>query len=124
MFNSKTSLYNSIKVDHRTVDKILLDSKTNTYLQRFTFSLTPMPDMSVDAILTLEDLQLLIQSVRQDITRNTDKMKPIYAENIKDPALSNTFVSLTAFANKVKGDRATIRSYLNGKSNKPYFRGI
>jgi len=48
--------------------------------------------------------------------------KKIYAENINHPKLSNTFNSLSSFAKAVKGDRSTIRSYINDKNkvNKLY----
>lgn len=39
--------------------------------------------------------------------------KPILAKKVLYPHLTLTYSSITSFANAVKGDRATIRKYLN-----------
>lgn len=39
--------------------------------------------------------------------------KPILAKNVLYPDITLTYSSITSFANAVKGDRATIRKYLN-----------
>jgi hypothetical protein len=62
MFDSKTYLYKSLHLDHRTLDKYL--KKGEPYLSRFIFTLNPLQGglsskMSVDALLTIEDLQIL-----------------------------------------------------------------
>ena len=56
MFNSKTHLYKELNMDHRTLDK-LLDSGL-PYLSRFTFSLIPKENMSVESIMSLLDFKL------------------------------------------------------------------
>lgn len=110
-------------MDHRTLEKYLKSG--NPYLYRFVFSLKPISTMSVDALLTLSDMQLLFDQTREDI--NNAELQPksnrILAENIKNPNLTAQYVSLNICAKALKGDRKTIRDYLNGKSNKLYYRG-
>jgi hypothetical protein len=122
MFDSKTYLYKMLNMDHRTLDKYLASGKP--FLNRFVFSLTAITDFSVDALLTIDDLQLLFSTerARKDSSIN-DKSHSILAENIKNPKLSAKFSSLNACAKGLKADRATLRLYLQSKSNKIYFRG-
>jgi len=122
MFDSKTYLYKMLNMDHRTLDKYLASGKP--FLNRFVFSLTAITDFSVDALLTIDDLQLLFSTerARKDSSIN-DKSHSILAENIKKPKLSAKFSSLNACAKGLKADRATLRLYLQSKSNKIYFRG-
>ncbi len=122
MFDSKTYLYKMLNVDHRTLDKYLASGKP--FLNRFLFSLTAITNFSVDALLTIEDLQLLFSQERanRDSSIN-ERSHSILAENIKNPKLSAKFSSLNACANALKADRVTLRLYLQGKSNKIYFRG-
>src|SRR6201986_1687774 len=121
MFDSKTYLYKMLNMDHRTLDKYLANGKP--FLKRFVFSLTAITNFSVDALLTIDDLQLLFSTERagKDSSIN-DKSHSILAENIKNPKLSAKFSSLNACAKGLKADRATLRLYLQSKSNKTYFR--
>lgn len=122
MFDSKTYLYKMLNMDHRTLDKYLASGKP--FLSRFIFSLTAITNFSVDALLTIEDLQLLFSQERAN--RNSsinDRSYSILAENINNPKLSAKFASLNTCAKALKADRATLRLYLQGKSNKSYFRG-
>lgn len=122
MFDSKTYLYKMLNMDHRTLDKYLASGKP--FLNRFVFSLTAITKFSVDALLTIEDLQLLFSQERAN--RNSSKnarSQSILTENIKNPKLSAKFSSLNACAKALKADRATLRLYLRGKSKKSYFRG-
>lgn len=124
MFDSKTYLYKMLNIDHRTLDKYLASGKP--FLNRFVFSLTASftTNFSVDALLTIDDLQLLFSTERtnRDSSIN-DRSHSILAENIKNPKLSAKFSSLNACANALKADRATLRLYLQGHSNKTYYRG-
>jgi hypothetical protein len=122
MFDSKTYLYKMLNMDHRTLDKYLANGKP--FLNRFVFSLTAITNFSVDALLTIDDLQLLFSTERacKDSSIN-DRSHSILAENIKNPKLSAKFSSLNACAKGLKADRATLRLYLQSKSNKTYFRG-
>jgi hypothetical protein len=125
MFDSKTYLYKMLNMDHRTLDKYLANGiQGQPFLNRFVFSLTAITNFSVDALLTIEDLQLLFSTERanRDSSIN-DRSHLILAENIKNPKLSAKFSSLNACAKALKADRGTLRLYLQGKSNKTYFRG-
>ena len=133
MFDSKTFLYKMLNMDHRTLNKYL-DHQENTdvvgglshstpFLNRFIFSLTALPNFNVDALLTLEDLILLlrIERTNKDSSINL-KSKAVLAENIINPKISTKYSSVNACAKGLKADRGTLRLYLQGKSNKPYFR--
>lgn len=122
MFDSKTYLYKMLNIDHRTLDKYLASGKP--FLSRIIFSLTAITNFSVDALLTIENLQLLFSQERANKESSINaRSKSVLAENIKNPKLSAKFSSLNACANALKADRTTLRLYLQGKSNKTYFRG-
>jgi hypothetical protein len=122
MFDSKTSLYKMLSMDHRTLDKFLASGKP--FLNRFVFSLTAITHFSVDALLTIEDMQILFLQERANReSSNTARSRSVLAENIKNPKLSGKFSSINACAAALKADRATIRSYLSGSSKKTYYRG-
>lgn len=128
MFDSKTYLYKSLHLDHRTLDKYLKNGQP--YLSRFVFTLNPLQNnlsdkMSVDALLAIEDLQILWREVRQEYhsAELQSKSNRILAENIKNPNLTVQYVSLNACAADLKGDRQTIRKYLKDPSKKTYYRG-
>jgi len=109
-------------VDRRHLDPILNGEREYPFLSRFLFTLTPHPEMSVDGVLAMEDLKLLIASVRADNPKNNDKRKSVHAENINDANLTQSFVSLTNCADSLKGDRSTIRGYLN-ETSRGLYRG-
>jgi hypothetical protein len=113
-------------MDHRTLDKYLANGKP--FLNRFIFSLTAITNYSVDALLTVDDLQLLFSQERDNrdlyLYRSLqESSKSVLAENIKNIKLSCKYPSLNACASALKADRATLRLYLQGKSTKNYFRG-
>ena len=122
MFDSKTYLYKMLSMDHRTLDKFLASGKP--FLNRFVFSLEAITNFSVDALLTIEDLQLLFLQERANRDSSlTARSRSVLAENIKNPKLSAKFSSINACAAALKADRSTIRSYLSGSSKKSYYRG-
>lgn len=122
MFESKTYLYKKLNMDHRTLDKYLASGKP--FLNRFIFSLTAITYFSVDALLTIDELQLVFSQERANMKSSiNDRSHSILAENIKNHKLSAKFSSLNACAIALKADRTTLRKYLQGKSNKTYFRG-
>jgi len=72
----------------------------------------------------MDDLQLLfLQERANKDSSNNLRSHSVLAENIKNPKLSCKFPSLNACAKALKADRATLRLYLQDKSNKTYFRG-
>lgn len=109
-------------MDHRTLDKYLANGKP--FLNRFIFSLTAITNCSVNALLTVIDLQLLFSQERANRVRSLqDRSNSVLAENVINPKLSDKYPSLNACAAALKADRATLRLYLQGKSTKTYFRG-
>jgi hypothetical protein len=122
MFDSKTLLKDSLGIKHNQLQAILEGDRLEPYLGRYTFLLTLDPDMSVDTMMTLDEFLANLQIVRAEFARNSDKMKPVYAQNMITPSLSKQYASLSACAKDLGGDRTIIRSYLNGKGAKPLYR--
>jgi len=50
------------------------------------------------------------------------KSRSILAENVLHPDLTKKYSSLNSFAMAVKGDRVTIRQYLNGQRSGQLYR--
>lgn len=104
IFDSKTYLYKMLNMDHRTLDKNLAQQATGgwgspPFLNRFIFSLTAIPNFNVDALLTIDDLQLLFLQERDNKDSSIHlRSKSVLAENIKDPKLSAKFSSVNACA--------------------------
>lgn len=86
------------------------------FFNRFVFSLAAITKFSVDALLTIEDLQLLFFQERANRNSSINsRNRSVQAENIKNPKLSAKFSSIKACAAALKADRGTIRSYLSGR---------
>jgi hypothetical protein len=121
MFNSKTHLYKELNMDHITLDK-LLDSGL-PYLSRFTFSLIPKENMSVESIMSLLDFKLNYNQEKSLVDRSLQiRSIPIFAKNILDENLSEKYTSLNSCCIALKADRVTVRDYLLGKKGCKYFR--
>jgi hypothetical protein len=114
-FQSKQHAYDNIHIDHRTLNNCLYNSRL--YLNRFMFSIEPISEFPFVSIISLENLNNLIQEKQRDKREIQIKSKKIYAENIKQPSLSKVYNSIGSFAKAIKGDRATIRSYINNKND-------
>jgi hypothetical protein len=123
MFDSKTHLFESMRMDHRALEGLLNTENPKPYLNRYLFSLTTHPELSVDDMMSLDNFLLELEETRRNYERNSDKMKPVYAENVKDSNLSKYYPSLTACVTALKADRKTVRDYLNGVGAKSLFRG-
>lgn len=122
MFDSKTYLYKMLSMDHRKLDKYLASGKP--FLNRFVFSLAAITKFSVDALLTIEDLQLLfIQERANRDSSSNSRDRSVQAENIKNHKLSAKFSSINARAAALKADPGTIQLYLSGRSKKSNYRG-
>jgi hypothetical protein len=113
IFDSKQYAYNNIKLDHRTLDSCLYNG--NLYLDRFLFTLEPLLEFSFENLISIEELILLITEERYKFKVKQPASKMIYVENISNPLLNKYFDSISEFARSVKGDKSTIRSYVNGK---------
>jgi hypothetical protein len=99
---------------HRRLDKYLANGKP--FLNRFIFSLTAITNCSVNALLTVIDLQLLFSQERANRVRSfsfylQDRSNSVLAENVINPKLSGKYSSLNACVAALKANRATLRLY-------------
>lgn len=110
-FQTKQSAYDNIHINHTTLNNCL--DNGILYLDRFMFSIEPITEFPFESLVSLNDLINLIHEVQLKRREIQIRSKKIYAENIKQPNLSKIFNSINSLAKAVKGDRGTIRSYLN-----------
>lgn len=115
-FQSKQSAYDNIHINHTTLNNCL--DNGILYLDRFMFSVEPITEFPFESLISLNDLINLTHEVQLKRREIQIRSKKIYAENIKQPNLSKIFNSINSFAKAVKGDRGTIRSYLNDTKKK------
>lgn len=111
IFDSKQFAYDNINIDHRTLNDCLYEG--SLYLNRFLFSLEPIKEFVFEDIISLNELIILIKEQRYTQKSIQSTSKRLYVEYITNPSLNREFESISQFANYVKGDRATIRSYIN-----------
>ena len=110
-FNSKQQAYDNIHINHTTLNNCLDNGVL--YLSRFLFSRELIYEFPFKILISLENLKKLIQGMQLKNKTIQKNSKKIYAENIKQPELSRIYSSINNFAKAVKGDRGTIRLYLN-----------
>jgi hypothetical protein len=103
--------YDNINIDHRTLNNCLYEG--SLYLNRFMFSLEPISEFVFESIINLNELKTLIKEQRYTQKSIQSTSKKLYVENITNPYLNREFDSIAQFANYVKGDRGTIRLYIN-----------
>jgi hypothetical protein len=113
MFDSKQYTYNNINLDYRTLDDCLYNGKL--YLNRFLFTLEPLLEFNFESLISLDELKILIKEQRYNFKSNQPASKIIYVENKYNSLLNKQFNSISEFSRSVKGDRGTIRNYINGK---------
>ena len=82
------------------------------------FSVEPITEFPFESLVSINNLINLIYEVQLKKREIQIRSKKIYAENIKQPNLSKIFNSINSFAKAVKGDRGTIRCYLNDTKKK------
>jgi GIY-YIG catalytic domain/NUMOD1 domain len=111
-FYSKQEAYDSIKIDHNTLNLSL--NNAELYLDRFLFSVEPIAELPFVSEISKSDLIQLINSIKCQYKSVQKRSKILLATNVKDPALTKIYNSIGNFATAVKGDRSTIRSYING----------
>lgn len=120
-FVSKQLAYSSIRINHTTLNNCLTNGVL--YLNRILFSLELINEFPFEALISLENLKNIVLKIQLKNKNFEKRSKKIYAENIKFPELSKTYISINSFAKAVKGDRTTIRLYLNGeKKEGNYYR--
>lgn len=111
--DSKQWLYDNIGIFNIPLANCLANG--NLYLNRFFFSLEIISEFPYESLITPEELKKLIFKVRESYTPKQPKSKRVLAENIIHPKLTKTFSSIGELSRHLKGDRGTIRSYINGK---------
>lgn len=102
-----------LSIHKNTVHKYSIQGKL--FLGRFWLSLDILPELNNSKPLDLESFKALLTQCRmeQDKSKGKPQSKQILAQNSLNPTLTKTYSSIKAFAAAVKGDRGTIRSYLN-----------
>jgi len=121
IFESKTYMYNTINIDHRTLNNCL-DSGL-LYLGTFFFSEDQVEESTKTNLLSLDKIKAIVSEKREinQVTKHPAS-KAILAEFKDDSRLNREFGSLGSLARELKGDRQVIREYLRGiKSG--YYRG-
>jgi len=108
-----------LSIDHRTLNNSL--NNGILYLGRFIFSLEIIEEFnsSSEFLLSLTELKNLVDSLRENYKKNIQSArKPFMAFNMLGPTpssdLCGKYNSINEFARNVKGDRGSIRQYLNG----------
>nr|QVG61590.1 hypothetical protein [Rhizoctonia sp.] len=86
------------------------------FLGRFFISFEPIVEMPIEDIVSIDVLNKLFEEIRTSSSSEIQpKSRPKLAENVLHPDLTKEYPSLNSFAMAVKGDRETIRQYLNGQ---------
>ena len=116
--DSKEWLYHNIGIHHTSLGNCI--DNGSLYLNRFYLSLDFISEYPYEDILTSDSLVELVDSVRAQYTPKQPTSKGVYAENIIYPELNTCFLSIGEASKKLKGDRGTIRKYLEGKSKGLY----
>lgn len=123
-----------MKIHHKTFAKIL-NSKSN-YLNYFYFSYFSFNDSATssssgskgkqkkpDTLYSEKALLNLICQIRRNYKPDNKRSLKILAQNIKNPKLTKQFSSLRELAQFFRGDRQTIRYYLNQQKT-GYYRKV
>jgi hypothetical protein len=118
IFDSKQYAYDNINIDHRTLTDCLENG--DLYLDRFLFTLEPLLEFSFESLINIKNLKVLITEQRYKFKIKQPASKIIYVENKYNPLLNKQFNSISEFAINVKGDRGTIRDYVNGNKTGLY----
>jgi Cytochrome C and Quinol oxidase polypeptide I/GIY-YIG catalytic domain/NUMOD1 domain len=120
IFDSKTFMYNSINIHHKTLEDCLYSGKI--YLDTYFFSLEQIEESTDINLLTLNEIKILVSEKRKIYQIKHPASKAILAEFKDDYSLNKKFKSLNFLAKELKGDRQVIREYLKGNKS-GYYRG-
>ena len=120
IFESKTHMYGTISIHHKTLDDCIDDGKI--YLDSFFLSLDPIEQSVETNLLNLDDIKTLVTKTRETYIVKHPSSKAILAEFKDDYKLNKEFSSLNLLAKELKGDRKVIRDYLKGTKS-GYYRG-
>lgn len=120
IFDSKTYMYNSINIHHKTLENCIYSGQI--YLDAFFFSLEQIEESTITNLLSLDEIKALVLKKRNTYLVKHPSSKAILAEFKDNPILNKKFNSLNSLANELKGDRQVIREYLKGNKC-GYYRG-
>jgi hypothetical protein len=85
----------------------------NSGLSRFVFSYSTLGQYAKDMVLSLQDLNLLLSEAKNSYKPTQPASKPILAENIMHPELTQQYNGINEFAKAINGDRSTIRGHID-----------
>lgn len=119
---------NSIQylIDYAHIHRATIQYYASTgelFLGRFIIAFEPLSEMVNESIIEIDIFSKLINTLRLEnsILSQPDR-KPIFAENVLYPQLSKEYFSIGEFSRIVKGDRGTIRQYVNGQRTGQLYR--
>jgi len=118
MSDSKQWLYTNIGIHHISLDNCIING--SLYLDRFLLSLDFISEYPYEEILTSDSLISLVESVRAVYKPKQPSSKSVKAENVINPDLTRIYSSIGEASRQLKGDRGTIRKYIEGKSSGLY----
>ena len=116
--DSKQWIFDNLKIHHVSLNNCLSDG--NLYLNRFFFSLDIISEFPFESVVSSSELISLVEKTKLEYKPNQPASKNILAENILHPELTKKFTSIGELSRHLKGDRGTIRDYINGKSSGLY----
>ncbi len=116
--DSKQWLYTNIGIHQISLNNCI--SNGNLYLNRFFITLDFISEYPYEDILSSDSLISLVESVRVQYNPKQPASKSVIAENVIKPELTRTFSSIGEASRHLKGDRGTIRKYIEGKSSGLY----
>jgi hypothetical protein len=112
-------LLDNLNIHRKSVNDCATTGKL--YLGRFLISFEPNFEMPNEDIVSISALNELFEKLRTLYSSEIQpKSKPILAQMELQPHLTKEYPNLIAIA--VKGDRGTIRQYLNGQRSGQLYR--
>lgn len=116
--DSKQWLYTNIGIHHVSLNNCIANG--SLYLNRFLLTLDFISEYPYEDIFTEDSLISLVNSVRVQYKPTQPASKSVEAENVIHPELTRIFSSIGEASRHLKGDKGTIRKYLDGNSNGLY----
>ena len=116
--DSKQWLYTNIGIHHVSLNNCIVNG--TLYLNRFLLTLDFISEYPYEDIFTEDSLISLVNSVRVQYKPTQPASKSVIAENVIHPELTRIFSSIGEASRHLKGDKGTIRKYIDGKFNGLY----
>ena len=116
--DSKQWLYTNLGIHHVSLNNCIANG--SLYLNRFLLTLDFISEYPYEDILTEDSLISLVNTVKVQYKPTQPASKSVIAENVNHPELTRIFSSIGEASRHLKGDKGTIRKYIDGKSNGLY----